>query len=189
MTGKLKHGFTIVELLIVIVVIAILASISVVAYNGIQSRANDSRIRNAASQVAKAISAYSVTASSNAVVGGFGSTVAPSAQGCVDGSQGWFASGVYTCTAEDHLVRNGALPSGFTRALPRNTHHGSNTDGGLSLMLYDCGANRKALYYTLQNPTAEDSASINNALTTCSNTVNIRDVWGMRAAMLVPLSS
>lgn len=32
-------GFTLVELLIVIVVIAILAAISVVAYNGIQTRA------------------------------------------------------------------------------------------------------------------------------------------------------
>lgn len=38
----MKRGFTIVELLIVIVVIAILASISVVAYNGIQTRAKDS---------------------------------------------------------------------------------------------------------------------------------------------------
>lgn len=34
-----SSGFTIVELLIVIVVIAILATISVVAYTGIQSRA------------------------------------------------------------------------------------------------------------------------------------------------------
>ena len=37
-------GFTIVELLIVIVVIAILAAISIVAYNGIQSRANNTKI-------------------------------------------------------------------------------------------------------------------------------------------------
>lgn len=36
----LQHGFTIVELLIVIVVIGILAAISVVSYNGIQNRAH-----------------------------------------------------------------------------------------------------------------------------------------------------
>lgn len=36
------RGFTIVELLIVIVVIAILVSVSVVAYNGVQARANNS---------------------------------------------------------------------------------------------------------------------------------------------------
>ena len=41
-----KRGFTIVELLIVIVVIAILASISIVAYNGIQSRAHDAAIKS-----------------------------------------------------------------------------------------------------------------------------------------------
>lgn len=36
-----KKGFTIVELLIVIVVIGILAAITIVAYNGIQSRGRD----------------------------------------------------------------------------------------------------------------------------------------------------
>ncbi len=38
-----RHGFTIVELLIVIVVIAILAAITVVSYNGIQQRAQNAK--------------------------------------------------------------------------------------------------------------------------------------------------
>lgn len=41
-----QNGFTIVELLIVIVVIGILASITVVAFNGIQNRANDTAIQS-----------------------------------------------------------------------------------------------------------------------------------------------
>lgn len=38
-----RGGFTIIELLIVIVIIAVLASITIVAYNGIQGRSRDAR--------------------------------------------------------------------------------------------------------------------------------------------------
>lgn len=41
--NKNTHGFTIIELLITIVVIAILATIGVVAYNGVQARARDAQ--------------------------------------------------------------------------------------------------------------------------------------------------
>jgi len=53
-----KGGFTIVELLIVIVVIAILATISVVAYNGIQQRAANTKTTDALNAWVKAIRLY-----------------------------------------------------------------------------------------------------------------------------------
>ena len=55
---KTRSGFTIVELLIVIVIIAILAAITVVAYNGIQQRARDSAATQLASQAGRKILAY-----------------------------------------------------------------------------------------------------------------------------------
>ena len=56
--NKKAQGFTIVELLIVIVVIAILAAISIAAYTNIQQRAKNTAIINAASQSLKMIQAY-----------------------------------------------------------------------------------------------------------------------------------
>jgi len=59
MTKQIKSkGFTIVELLIVIVVIAILAAITIVAYNGIQQRAHTTSSKTAAENLAKKIEAY-----------------------------------------------------------------------------------------------------------------------------------
>lgn len=55
---KKTNGFTIVELLIVIVVIAILASISVVAYNGVQQRARTSQTTTALAAWIKGIKLY-----------------------------------------------------------------------------------------------------------------------------------
>ncbi|UJC79928.1 prepilin-type N-terminal cleavage/methylation domain-containing protein [Rhodococcus erythropolis] len=43
-TFTVKDGFTVVELLIVIVVIGILAAITIVAFNGIHNRANDTTV-------------------------------------------------------------------------------------------------------------------------------------------------
>lgn len=52
-----QRAFTIVELLIVVVVIAILASITIVAYNGISTKSKQSALQSELSQASKALDA------------------------------------------------------------------------------------------------------------------------------------
>lgn len=70
MTNKkpsITIGFTVTELLIVIAVIGILASIAAVLYPGYQKRANDSERKSDVQQIATALSAYALQ--KNDVVG------------------------------------------------------------------------------------------------------------------------
>lgn len=53
-----KNGFTIVELLIVIVVIGILAAITLVAYNGIQQRSRNTQVITGVEAYYKALRSY-----------------------------------------------------------------------------------------------------------------------------------
>lgn len=57
-THKQTKGFTIVELLIVIVVIGILAAITIVAYNGIQARARTTAVNSDLRSLEKAMLMY-----------------------------------------------------------------------------------------------------------------------------------
>jgi len=80
---KRQTGFTIVELLIVIVVIGILAAITIIAYNGVQSRAENSKTVAAVAAWAKALHAY------NAELGSW-----PTSNSCL-GASGTYDSSVY----------------------------------------------------------------------------------------------
>ncbi len=56
--GRNKQGFTIVELLIVVVVIAILAAITIIAYSGIRDRTLASAAQSNVSQTGKKVQTY-----------------------------------------------------------------------------------------------------------------------------------
>lgn len=72
-----RNGFTIVELLIVIVVIAILAAISVVAYNGIQDRAKNAQLLSSFDAAEKALRIYALGESGLPTTAGAGSVTMP----------------------------------------------------------------------------------------------------------------
>lgn len=61
MKTRKQNGFTIVELLIVVVVIAILAAITLVTYNGIQQRAQNTQFLAAFDAYEKSLRLYKIT--------------------------------------------------------------------------------------------------------------------------------
>lgn len=59
--NQVNHGFTIIELLIVIVVIAILAAVTIVSYNGISVRAQNTAVLAEVNAWKKAFTVYRVS--------------------------------------------------------------------------------------------------------------------------------
>jgi prepilin-type N-terminal cleavage/methylation domain-containing protein len=128
-----QTGFTIVELLIVIVVIGILAAITIVAYNGIQQRAQNSKTTSAVNAYIKGLSIY---ASDN---GAYPASFAATNVACLGedyiGDKCWDSSGTYiedsALTTALKTVMGSTLPmpslsskpnSGILY-LPKNRHY------------------------------------------------------------------
>jgi prepilin-type N-terminal cleavage/methylation domain-containing protein len=95
-----SDGFTIVELLIVIVVIGILAAITIVAYNGLQDRARTTQMANGITQYVKALANH-VTLN-----GSYPTTAAGGAIGCFDGTVNCLGSAVQSeSTALNNAIK------------------------------------------------------------------------------------
>lgn len=165
---KSVGGFTIVELLIVIVVIAILATITAVTYSGIQARVSDSVMRQSIDKIEKALLAYTIdhgvmkTGNDQATI-----VHTPGEIRCEDGSgTGWMnvlftAGDTYRCNSEQLLVAAGYLPQGYMQKLPanKNTTQGESWNRR-SVMLYRCEARSQyILFYSLQAPTVDDETT------------------------------
>lgn len=86
---RTESGFTIVELLIVVVVIAILAAITIVSYNGITARANDSATK-------ATVGSYQKKAEVYAADGPTGKYPVASTDLTSDASKPYYISGITT---------------------------------------------------------------------------------------------
>ena len=154
-----SRGFTIVELLIVIVVIAILAAITIVAYNGIQNRAKTSAGQAAANAMMKKVEAYNtinssypsycqlVTNSTNPT--GTATAGAVGASGCV--------AGATSAGAEPKLDNVSGLSVAGTAAGGSYTTNISN--GNTVIAYFQCPSNAGGdIYYydyTTSTPTVQ----------------------------------
>lgn len=188
-----RSGFTLVELLIVIVVIGILAAITLVAYNGVQQKARDSAVRQATSQLASALQRYAILYGTPS---GFGSnTTTPISGGqCTGGSSsGWLEPTTYSCAIGDMLVAANLLPSNFFTDLPSGvSFNGSNR---YVFMLYPCSgkAGQFRLMYALSSPSDSDTQGFVSVDQQCGISSPLTadgsyTTWGMRASQLLNLN-
>lgn len=153
-----RNGFTIVELLIVIVVIAILATISIVAYNGIQNRANDTSIQSDLNSFAKKIQLAAADTGEFPVAG------ASQTNGTSTGSSTTFSGflfnpskGVYMTTVNNLFYCTGTETSSgqkIFRVLARSKSGNSfqySSNGGIQ-NLGNTGVNQNIACQGMDNP-------------------------------------
>jgi prepilin-type N-terminal cleavage/methylation domain-containing protein len=149
-----QTGFTIVELLIVIVVIGILAAITIVAFNGVQQRARDAQRKQNLNDLAQMISVYNLDNGNYMTTGGGASN-----------GQGWVNGG--SPTIPKVLYDAGLLPNATALRDPRCLS--GELSGCSGYLKVNCGspATRSVLLARLESlPTGQATPSI---LTGCDN--------------------
>ena len=131
---KSRAGFTIVELLIVIVVIGILAAITIVAYNGIQSRAKLTALQSDLKSASKILEKNKFENAAN------GSEKYPDT-GTVVNSLLKLSNGITFDTSADYLVNNVTNPSSYCLTLTSGTTDYSITNKVSGPVLGTCVTN------------------------------------------------
>ncbi|OYW84251.1 hypothetical protein B7Z17_04390 [Candidatus Saccharibacteria bacterium 32-49-10] len=200
----MKRGFTVVEMAVVIVVIAILASIIIIGYDTAQDDSRDTARRAAAQQIVQAVETLRTRTDSVLQFGGYQTSgPAPVGAMCAHNSvsnafasnnANWvFYSGGtssdYSCTLGSMLMGTKVLPLNFDTKLPENEDYTESParkkDAAMVIYRCDTTNRRWVLYYYLKSPTTEEAdamTSLRNSCTQGPSLTALRDTLKMRAA-------
>lgn len=152
-----SKGFTIVELLIVIVVVGILAAITIVSFSGIQQRARDAQRKQNLSDLSKALSIY-ITENKNHI-----NTGADTGDG-----QGWVNGGSTSILPQ---LQAAGLLEGSNIRDPECVN--AETSGCFGYIKMTCGTGVNTRTYFMTQLKSEPAKSLPAEMNDCGS----RDWW------------
>lgn len=148
---KKQFGFTLVEVLVVIVVIGILAGIVMVTYPGAQQRTRDNERKSDMSQLAAAFKAYAFQ-KNNFMANGSGCGFQGNGNGWISAGPSEPAAGAYpkamsTCLGEAGLIKAGDFLDPFGCKYDSGGTCGGGGQPAQAYMKATCTKNTKATTY------------------------------------------
>jgi type II secretion system protein G len=161
MWAQKQKGFTIVELLIVIVVIGILAAITIVAYNGIQDRSRFAKAQSDISSLNKAIQMY------YADNGKYPSPTV-GATGCTNGWCGW-----------DQVTDDAFIPGLVPQYIAKTPQMPTSNSAGDTYLYYSATGTDYRLMRYKNNTQLNDTERLNNPLIGSPSFTN--NGWGYKS--------
>lgn len=197
-----QRGFTVVELLVVVIVIAILATVVAVGYGQLQRQGRDAQTREGATKIAEAIellyvkhgltprTAHANWGSDGGLKSENGKTVCTDNDGNSTGS-GYIGRSLYQCTMSDILVHYQLLPDGFIESMPINSKfkNASPKNGSRTYMTYPCvrpgTQNDFALLYTLEEPNEKDIEEYDRVISECGVGGGQRSNYNMQGVIYI----
>lgn len=170
--GQRTRGFTVVELLIVIVVIGILASITVVGYSGVQRSARDTKRVSDLSKIAEAVGLYGIKYGNDIVAGsGCGGGGSGSGWFNYQGGTGGYTKSILQCLSDaGYLDTTGFIdPSGCTTTTGESSPHpaGSCKMPGYAYMKYTSSDGKTTCVYA-RLESGGDATKLTDASSPCS---------------------